>query len=61
MDKVNVVITKAEWPSYWYSGCIGRQFEVYDDRRDFIVAEDYDLGWRAEWRHIPKEDCEVIP
>ena len=44
----------------WYRGLVGETFEVYRDRRDFILKEDYDRGHEYSWGHIDFDDCEVV-
>ena len=56
MRILKVEVIKADSPSYWYSGLEGETFTVYDNRRDYILKEDYDRGHHAIWRHLEKED-----
>ena len=60
MDEKRVKIKKASRSSYWYARYIGKVFDVYDDRRDYIVKEDYDGGHSGGWRHVKKSDCQVV-
>lgn len=56
MRVVTVKITKSE-PFCWYAGMEGQKFEVYDDRRDYILKYDYDAGGHVMWRHIAFHHC----
>lgn len=60
MDELTVRIVKARMPSYWYASLEGMTFKVYDNGRDYILKEDYDLGHRCPWRHMDKGDVEVV-
>ena len=59
---VLVKITAAPLATEWYAAYVGHEFEVYEEAYgdSYILKEDYDLGHRADWRHIMKNDCEVI-
>lgn len=39
---------------------IGETFEVYDNGRDYVLAEDYDRGHSAMWLHIAYDDAVVV-
>ena len=60
MDELTVRIVKAGEFSYWYARLEGMTFKVYDNGRDYILKEDYDAGYECPWRHMNKEDVEVI-
>jgi len=57
MRITEVQILRAGKPTYWYAGLKGSIFTVYDNRRDYILKEDYDRGYHAAWRHIDKDEC----
>lgn len=60
---LKVRIKKSSGERYWYADQIGEVFEVVDigHKSDYTVSEDYLLGENAGWRHIQKDDCEIIP
>lgn len=60
--KRRVRITKVGQPTYWYNGLVGEEFEVYycAQWKEYIVAEDFDLGLDTMWRHIPPGECEEV-
>jgi len=60
MRELKVEVIKANSLSCWYSGLEGNVFTVYDNRRDYILKEDYDRGHRAIWRHLDKEDVKSL-
>lgn len=59
MKELQVQIIKGE-RSCWYHDLVGRVFTVYENRRDYILKEDYDRSHRAVWRHILKEDAKTF-
>ena len=54
-----IKIVKCSYPEAWYADLIGETMVVYEDRKNFILKEDYDLGHKAPWRHIDFKDCEM--
>lgn len=44
----------------WYTGLVGEIFNVYRWGRDFVLAEDYDAGQSAIWRHIEADDAVLV-
>lgn len=61
MKQKRVKITKCSGKGYWYKNSIGNEFDVYDTGvKGFVVKSDYDLGHRAQWRHIDRRDCKTI-
>ena len=59
MKELDVQIINGKKPC-WYHSLKGMVFRVYDNRRDYILKEDYDLGHHAMWRHISKPDVLVV-
>ena len=57
MKITQVKITRSASPVAWYAHLIGKSFEVYKDRRDYILRADYDRGHKSYWRHISKDEC----
>ena len=61
MEPIQVLIVRVTGSEYWYRDCIGETFTCYDQpSRDYVLAEDFDLGYNHIWRHILKEDAEVV-
>ncbi len=60
MRLTKVRILKCKEPAAWYAKLTGHTFDVYDDRKVFLLKEDYDRGHDAIWRYIAKEDCEEV-
>jgi hypothetical protein len=60
MRRLTVFVLAAQRSSYWYADLLGLSFEVYDDGRGYVLAEDYDLGRNAPWRHIVYDDAAEI-
>lgn len=52
LETVHVKITGIPGPTAWYADSVGEVFEVYKDRRNYIVKEDYDAGDHVIWRLI---------
>ena len=50
-----VKITKS---AYWYT--VGETYEVIKWTKDFVVLQDYNLGYDTMWRHIDRGDCEIV-
>lgn len=60
MKVLQIRILKSSGSYYWYANLIGVILFVYDNKRDYILKEDYDRGMNAPWRHIDKEDAEIV-
>jgi hypothetical protein len=60
MTEFTIKILKANEPTYWYAGMEGKTFDVYRFGSSYVLAEDYDRGPEAIWRHIDEDDCEVV-
>ena len=60
MEKKAIKILQCSYPQAWYKDLVGEVFVVYQDRREFILATDYDLGHEAVWRYIDFGDCKVL-
>ena len=60
MKEYIVEITKNIEPPAWYANGVGEQFNVYWRGRDYVLAEDYDVGGYAPWRHIEPSDCKIV-
>ncbi len=44
----------------WYEGLKGKVFEVVVVGSSYVVSEDYERGYRYQWRHIDFIDTEII-
>lgn len=53
-------IISCKHPTHWYFDDIDCTVEVIDYDQDYVVYEDYARGYCTLWRHIEKEDCEVL-
>lgn len=61
MRKIIVVrIISCQHPDHWYVDDIGCTVEVIDYGRDCVVYEDYTYGYGGPWRHIEKDDTEML-
>lgn len=56
---MKVRITNAP-PGSWYENEVGNEIEVVQWGNDYVLLVDYERGWTGTWRHLSKEDCEII-
>ena len=58
--RLTVRIVRSPSTTCWYAGSVGREFEVVEWGRDYVLAIDFDRGPEAAWFHIDKADAEVV-
>lgn len=44
----------------WYKRSEGKIFTVVEWGNSFVLAVDYEHGYKDIWRHIEREDVEII-
>lgn len=44
----------------WYEDCVGEVVEVVNWGDGYVMYEDYQLGSSKPWRHLKKEDVELV-
>jgi hypothetical protein len=63
MAMSNIIVVRivgCQHPDHWYFDDVGRTVEVVDYGQDYVVYEDYAMGYCVTWRHLEKADCEVL-
>lgn len=56
---MTIKIIKCSLPSFWYKNLIGTKMEVREET-DYVVTEHWAIGSDQVWKHILKEDAEIV-
>lgn len=58
---LRVRIISCDLKTAWYYDHAGDIYDVVSGgTEDYILAEDYERGYKVIWRHILKSDCQII-